>query len=244
MKKHRNINMNILDVGAMYGYPCAQMFDPWKPTILEMNSNKPLDESVLKRIDLIIFGGGEDINPKIYGHNNVASNNSQSELSAREMWEIGLFNNNIKRETPIPMLGICRGAQFLCVMFGGWLVQDVNHHAGANHLLGIEAPFDGSFDSVLANSYHHQMMIPNPNCSTVIASTKCGTRYKFDTKTVGDGIRFGFNPNRDPEVVFFSEQRKNGTIKALGIQGHPEYLHCQDPFSIRSRDWVKYLLGV
>lgn len=233
----------ILDVGAMYGYPCAQLFKPWNPKVTELPTEKPIDPKILDNLDLIIFGGGEDIAPKLYEHKNVASWRTYTDYSPREIWEIELVRLNRLRDKPVKMLGICRGAQFLCAMHGGWLVQDVNNHAGRDH--SVVLPYyhgDNDTNSIVVNSYHHQMMVPPIEDSTILAyATNVASKYRFDTEKVGDGERYGFVPHRDAEIVAFSCK---GKFCSIGIQGHPEYLDVDDPFAELSRSLVYRYLGV
>src|SRR3546814_14796091 len=58
-------------------------------------------------------------------------------------------------ENGIPMLGVCRGAQFLNVMPGGKLYQDVDNHVGDHPI------YDPQNKRVIPNvsSIHHQMCI-------------------------------------------------------------------------------------
>ena len=121
-------------------------------------------DAVVKRMDGIIFSGGEDINPAWYGEDilngtvevNSARDRSDS-LLARAALESG------KR-----ILGICRGEQLMNVVLGGSLYQDiptqvdtlVKHGGGAWHRIGVEK---GSVlydlfgqDSLTVNSFHHQ----------------------------------------------------------------------------------------
>ena len=229
--------MNILDVGAMYGYPCANIFGEENPTVLEVNSKKPFDPKLLDRLDLIIFGGGQDVCPALYGHRNVASHCSDKP-SDRDLWEQDLFKLNAERNYPVPMLGICRGAQFLCVMNGGWLIQDVDNHAGHNHEIHLTMWAKEDGHSIVGNSYHHQMMVPGRKGTLLGFTTDITKHYLFDTEKVGDGFNHGFNPEANPEIVFYS-----GT-NSLCFQPHPEYLHSNAPLSNLTRKYTKRLLGV
>lgn len=108
--------------------------------------------------DLAVFTGGEDVTPSYYGaeahpttYNNRVRDNSESKVSA-------FF---LARE--IPMVGICRGAQFLCVMNGGSLYQDVDRHAisGEHELSYVDEK--GQARTYHVTSTHHQMQNPYTN---------------------------------------------------------------------------------
>lgn len=84
----------------------------------------------LKRVragdyDGILFAGGEDVDPALYGekrqHQNVHDHRPRDEF------EFALLDGALTYRTPI--LGICRGAQMINVKFGGTLYQDMNQDA-------------------------------------------------------------------------------------------------------------------
>lgn len=206
--------MKIIDVGAMFGYDCAQIFGNQKHTVIEELDHTKAYEDQLKDADLVIFGGGDDVNPAIYGHSNVASG---SPNTRRDDIEMAIFHAS-KKVARVRRLGICRGAQFLCAMNGGWLVQHVDNHAGCTHdvhLGGFYSP-DGK-RVVQMNSYHHQMMVPNQNHSIIGWTENRTSEFLYDVKKVGLMPRQGLDPEHNAEIVLFSN-------RDLGVQAHPEYL--------------------
>ena len=93
--------------------------------------------------DLMIFTGGEDISPELYGQENYASYNNVS----RDRVEIEVYNFCL--EENIPMFGVCRGHQFLNVMLGGELIQHIEPPHPGNHMITGK-------HNVFVNSMHHQ----------------------------------------------------------------------------------------
>lgn len=99
--------------------------------------------------DLIMFTGGADISPSIYG-----------EKISRTYWgnehrdkvEIEVFKKAV--ELNIPMIGICRGLQLICGLCGGRVIQDVSNHAGCSHNITFKDGFQ-----CVTTSLHHQWYI-------------------------------------------------------------------------------------
>lgn len=102
------------------------------------------------KAELFQFMGGEDVTPELYGEKNTNSFNRFS----RDVEEMGWFH--LAQRMGIPCVGICRGGQFLNVMCGGKMKQDVPGHTH-NHILNTAI-----FGKCEATSTHHQMMIPSP----------------------------------------------------------------------------------
>lgn len=106
-----------------------------------------LDSSV----DFIVIPGGPDVNTHFY-----YESEAYSTIPAPMMRDLNEFRDLSKAiEMGIKSIGICRGAQLLCVASGGFLIQHVNFHAGFDHEIKI---IDGAKFEV--NSRHKQMMFP------------------------------------------------------------------------------------
>lgn len=134
------------------------------PYVLPATTNAASIAALLDRVDMLIFCGGEDFNPSRYGetnHPNLGKVNLR-----RDAWEFALSNEAIQRK--MPLLGICRGCQFLNIRFGGTLWQDLPsekdctkvHRLEGEHGISVEAGsflaklIDAGPDSI--NSRHHQ----------------------------------------------------------------------------------------
>lgn len=153
--------------------------------------------------DLVVFTGGTDVDPVLYG---AKPHSSTCASPARDKEDIELYSKCYKEG--IPMLGICRGAQFLWVMNGGKLYQDVASHYGDHPIYDVVAK--KALKSV--SSVHHQMCMPE----TCPGAEILAEAYKSEKKWVDpDTVESG--RNRDIEAYFIRE------TCCLGIQGHPEY---------------------
>lgn len=109
-----------------------------------------------KNYDLIIFSGGEDINPAIYGEEPTYTTYWSKERDGIEL----LCLEKALREN-IKILGTCRGHQLINAVLGGKLIQDIYKelgyiHGGTHDLEIIE---DTSLTDIFkngVNSLHHQ----------------------------------------------------------------------------------------
>lgn len=153
---------------------------------------------------LLLHGGG-DIATKIYGQK-PNKHCYASELNYRDEVELAMIEQARKYE--IPIIGICRGAQLLCAVDGGHLVQHIEGHNRGDHNI-IDTR---TFNIYNGNSCHHQMMQPKDgHKNMVLAETgKPTTGYNEDSEEV-------IYPTC-PEIVYFPR------LNAIGIQGHPEWM--------------------
>ena len=151
--------------------------------------------------DLVIFAGGEDINPALY---NQEPHDKTSFNSARDDKEVHLYNYCL--ENGIPMVGVCRGAQLLHVMNGGSLYQDVDGHYSAHPMFHKKG--NRLISSV--SSVHHQMCQQNKSMEILAVAHQSTKRFVSHKDFVTGKIN-------DIEAFFY---RDTG---CLGIQGHPEY---------------------
>jgi anthranilate/para-aminobenzoate synthase component II len=166
--------------------------------------------------DLIQFTGGSDVSPALYGAAKHATTWSDAR---RDAVESDIFYKN----RDIPMAGICRGGQFLNVMHGGSMWQDINNH-GRNHKILFE---DGK--EYAMTSTHHQMMRPS-EAGRIVGTTSLSSYRETETERNTD------KDFRDVEIVLYPG--------ALCYQPHPEYVQhghdCHDLYF----DLLKQHLGL
>lgn len=137
------------------------------PILLPPNQLDPA--SILDAVDGLIFSGGGDINPELYG--GLLDRTVYAINAERDNFELALAKLALKSD--IPVLGICRGMQILNVASGGSLVihvpdaygDEVSHGSGIPPR-AIEHPIEINPTSRLAKimgttsttvvSWHHQ----------------------------------------------------------------------------------------
>lgn len=213
--------MKIVDVGDQFGMNCSDIFRPVHPQVLTPQGLNQFLEAIQEKPDLVIFGGGEDVHPKLYGHRNAGAGCGK-EIGMRDKLEVMLWHHCQKHK--IPILGICRGSQFTCVMSGGALIQHCPGHTSPDrHDI---TTVDGM--SFKITSTHHQMMWPDKVYDHELLAWAVNlTKGKLNY----DDAYSRTPPTwtlKEPEIVYFPK------FNALAVQGHPEWM---DP----ECDTVKYI---
>lgn len=160
-----------------------------------------------KEASIIVFPGGADIDPGIYGEAKHPKTFFMSSLDDRWRSVYGHV-----RSSAWLKVGICRGAQFLNVMNEGRLWQDVDQHQGTHE--AIYTAKNGERMIFDVTSTHHQMMRPSPMWSEMWASCRLA---KIRDTGLDRARPTVYSEGPDPEVVFYTN------TKSLCFQPHPEY---------------------
>lgn len=161
--------------------------------------------------DLVQFTGGADVSPYLYGEDKhqTTYNDPRRDLVEAGYYQVCLLIGK-------PMVGICRGGQFLNVMNGGKLYQNVNNHAiGGTHNADVMFRRDG-FESKFTfqvTSTHHQMMRVGDKGLLLLTAHEA---TQLDT----DHLTF-MGKGEDVEAVWYAESR------SLCYQPHPEIVDTE-----------------
>ena len=163
-----------------------------------------------KDIDLVLFTGGEDVNPAHYNENigkytHINSNRDKKEIDTFYRFKGKSF-----------LLGICRGNQLLTILSGGKLIQHVEGHC-RDHSMVLNNGLKYNI-----TSSHHQMIYPfdlNEKDYELIGYSEY---FQSNTYLNGDNEEIELSNNfLEPEIVYYKK------TNALCIQGHPEWNHCE-----------------
>ena len=162
--------------------------------------------------DIVCFTGGEDVDPQLYGEKAIEGTFYSAR---RDAVEAACYGEALALQKP--MVGICRGSQFLNVMNGGKLWQDVNNHCSGHSLVDMKT------GEVIHNmtSTHHQQMIPGKDAA-ILAVASLSTIKKSDSQTLHRD-----KPETDDiEVLWYPDSL------SLCFQPHPEFHHgdCRNYF--------------
>lgn len=163
----------------------------------------------------LVLWGGVDVDSALYGK--PRSKFAQTPNTQRDNEELTLIAGAIGSKTPV--VGVCRGAQLLCVTNGGELYQ---HSVPYRQDHSLATKDELVFKEVTAG--HHQIMIPKGDY-VVYAWNPDAVRVWIDDET-------SVMEKNTAEVVWFPKHRQ------LAIQPHPEWARENDPFVA----WVNKLM--
>jgi gamma-glutamyl-gamma-aminobutyrate hydrolase PuuD len=185
--------------------------------------------SNIEEANLVLFGGGKDVDPNLYGERRGSRTCTPSDRDKQEAKDFALVQGLNKEGKNIKTIGICRGAQLICALSGGKVIQHVSNHCGTHSM--------STFDRLTLdmNSIHHQMMFPYP------ISAKDYKILAWTTKPLSSNYLNGHDkpiwlPNafKETEIIYFKK------TDALGIQGHPEMLYRRSGTS-KTMEWLQNL---
>ena len=163
-----------------------------------------------KDIDLVLFTGGEDVNPQYYNeqigkYTHINNNRDEKEINTFHRFRNHSF-----------LLGICRGNQLLTILSSGRLIQHVEGHC-RDHSMVLNNGLKYNI-----TSSHHQMLYPfdlNEKDYELIGYSEY---FQSNTYLNGDNEEIELSNNfLEPEIVYYKK------TNALCIQGHPEWNHCE-----------------
>lgn len=184
------------------------------PVILPFTSENDELEQLAKMCDGFLFTGGHDVSPELYSEKPVVD----SVICCKDRDEMESWYLKYAISSDKPLLGICRGIQFINAALGGTLYQDlptqhsseIDHHQKPPydipvHTVSIvkDSPLGKLLDTeqLSVNSYHHQAVKDlSPRLKAMAIST--------------DGLI---------EAVFMPEHRF-----LWAVQWHPEFSYLAD----------------
>lgn len=163
-------------------------------------------EDITEKDSILIVWGGADINPKLYNH---PQSRTTHPSATRDDVEWSLMKRAV--ELGIPIIGVCRGAQMLCALAGGFLIQDVRGHSGQHTVTTHEG------DELNVNSIHHQMMAGLEKVQHELLAWSTERRsHQYVWKD--DQVYYPPEGWVEPEFVYFP------LVKGFAIQWHPEMM--------------------
>ena len=184
------------------------------PIMLTLTDNAEEISQLLDTVQGILLTGGHDVGPSLYGEKPLPECGVISK--ERDSMESELLKQALDRDMPV--LGICRGIQFLNAYLGGTLYQDLpterptetEHHQTPPYDVPVHTVTikeDSSLFRLLntgtlsVNSYHHQAIKQKADSLKTMALSEDGLIEAVEI----EGKRF-----------------------VWGLQWHPEFSHLKD----------------
>jgi gamma-glutamyl-gamma-aminobutyrate hydrolase PuuD len=172
-------------------------------------------EETLESLDGLIFSGGSDLDPELYGQEAHAE--TSDVMRNRDTAELALLEAALERDMPV--LAICRGSQVLNVARGGDLVQHLPDEVGDEkhkHTPGTFADHDVSVEagsrlaSVLGErapvkSHHHQGFGKVGEGLRVVAHAEDGTIEAVELPTHRFALGVLWHPEAGEDASLFEE---------------------------------------
>lgn len=139
------------------------------PVMLPLTADREDLARLIEELDGVLLSGGHDVDPAIYGEEPLP----QCGVPCTPRDEMEKILLELALEQDMPVLGICRGIQFLNAALGGTLYQDIptqrpsdlEHHQTPPYdqpIHRVELKQEGPLARLLeaealeVNSYHHQ----------------------------------------------------------------------------------------
>lgn len=181
----------------------------------------------LDTIDGLVFSGGEDVDPRLYGEQLQPSAHRIDPV--RDKYEMELMALALERN--IPILCICRGMQLLNVFCGGTLHADIDELSDnmLNHWETKE-PW---------RSVHAVQIRPDHFASAVLGGNEIGVNsiHHQSVERLGEGLEVvGHSEDNIVEAIAMKD-RSN----VLAVQWHPEMIARRDDAGLRPFQWLNKL---
>jgi gamma-glutamyl-gamma-aminobutyrate hydrolase PuuD len=162
-------------------------------------------EETLDSLDGLIFSGGSDLDPELYGEQAHPETNGW--VRERDDFELGLMQAALARD--VPLLAICRGSQVLNVALGGDLEQLVPDRVQSD--LHKETP--GVF------AEHDVAVVPGTTLATILGDrADVKSHHHQGYGELGSGLREAARA-ADGTVEALEDPTRRFTV---GVLWHPE----------------------
>ena len=182
-------------------------------------SDTSVYESLIASLDAIIITGGEDINPARY-RATVSPRCGKPNLG-RDNYDWAVLTEAVRQRKPL--LGICRGVQFMNVFFGGTLYQDIPSELpqslGAGHCIG-------NYNKMwITPSAHTNIIVKGTRLANVLgeAPLLVNSLHHQAVKDIAPGFRVAA---RATDGIV--EAIEGIDYPAVGLQFHPEAIFGED----------------
>lgn len=186
------------------------------PLLIPLLNDLSALESLLPRLDGLLFSGGLDIQPCNYGedpHPSIDAGDPQL-----DQLELALAHWALEED--IPMLGVCRGMQLLNVAMGGTLYQDLgDQYPGSMQHCNVDLP--------RTHLIHHVYVETGSRMEEVLGTHEflVNSLHHQAIKKLGSGVHIsGRADDGVPELLEAPNYRF-----VMAAQCHPEEIYKDVP---------------
>lgn len=182
------------------------------------------NQADIEQCDGFLLTGGIDVLPALFGGAETYPFMPDQFLPERDEFEKLIYVHSQKAK--LPLLGICRGMQYINILEGGQVFEDNGEKINEKHKKGLEDKIHGvnvdknsllyaitGMEQGQVNSAHHQAVKPH----------KLGNNLMINT----------YSDTDDPVVEGLEFKDKTGKAFMLAVQWHPERMKEKEnnPFS-------------
>lgn len=209
-----NWNDDSKRVDMPQGYVDAVISAGAVPLVFPLVDNEDAWKAMIDSVDGVIFTGGDDIDPALFGQLPHPKANKPCALRDKQEFFMHRYIQTVNK----PYLCICRGMQTLNVVQGGTLYQDIEdlYSAEINH-----ARFDVTSDVI-----HHVNIKQESRFGTVVgaAPLAVNSRHHQAVHELGHGLRaVAWADDGIVEAIEFISD-----VPCIAVQWHPELLFHKD----------------
>ena len=187
------------------------------PVMMPLIKSEDEIAQLVDTFDGFIFSGGPDILPEYYGMKDETG--TLVTCPPRDEMDMILLKHIIEKDKPV--LGICRGLQFINIFLGGTLYQDIPTQFKTDLIHRQKLKKDETI---------HSVRISGDSWLSGICDTdelRVNSFHHQGIKDLGEGLRAA--AKSDDGLVEAIEMPDKKYVKA--VQWHPELLHKVDEVS-------------
>lgn len=188
------------------------------PIMLPLQSEAADLDQMLAMCDGILLTGGHDVSPELYGHEPLPVCGATS--PRRDRMETGLLRRAMDADRPV--LGICRGLQFINAALGGTLWQDLPSQRPSGIVHRQRPPYD-----VPA---HDVDVLPDTPLSALLRAEalRVNSCHHQGIRKIAPPLKpMALAPDGLVEAVWHPGRRF-----MWGVQWHPEFSWSSDPSAL------------
>lgn len=180
------------------------------PMLIAPTTNYENLEAQIALCDGILFSGGHDLNPLLYGEQPNEKLNDLNPMRDDFEWQAIQVVDRLKK----PMFGICRGSQMINVYNGGKLYQDNSYHGTIiKHVHKCNPDMPVHDVQFIENGFLH--------AATGKTNARINSFHHQSVKIVAPGFKIAAQA---PDGIIEAIEKDSTDHFVAGVQWHPEMM--------------------